>query len=430
LTRPRNVLVVYAFRRWPLRTAIADHLYSFARHAPPGTRVFHLNVATRGVPGYLRRVPWDLVVFHTLLLGARWRPDLYERFLRRAEPLRHLDAVKVALPQDEFLDVRRVEAFVRDFGVSHLFSVMPESEWKVVYPELDRSRVQLHRVLTGYLDDGTLRRIEALQRKEAERPIDIGYRAWHAAPWLGRHGRLKVLVAQVIGEAARRRGLRCDLSTAEADTLYGDDWLRFLLRCRYTIGVDGGASILDRDGSVREQTDRYCASRPDASFEEVEAACFPGRDGEARLVALSPRHLEACATRTCQVLVEGDYNGVLRPGVHYIPVAPDLSDAEEVVTSLGDEARRGRITEQAYRDVVASGHYSYRRLVEQVLSVAVPSACRGEPGGEERAHRRSARAERLSWLAVRVAFGSWHRLDRLLPLEALRRRWGNAPAAR
>ena len=33
------------------------------------------------------------------------------------------------------------------------------------------------------------------------------------------------------------------------------------------------------------------------------------RDGKLQLHAISPRHIEACATRTCQVLVEGDLMG-------------------------------------------------------------------------------------------------------------------------
>ena len=54
-------------------------------------------------------------------------------------------------------------------------------------------------------------------------------------------------------------------------------------------------------------------------------------DGRLQLFAISPRHLEACATRTCQVLVEGEYSGVLRPGEHYIPVRKDLSNLDDVL---------------------------------------------------------------------------------------------------
>lgn len=425
-----RILVVYAYRRWPIRTSVEDHLSCFERYAPKGAQVHLLNVATRGVPRYLRRIRFDLIVFHTLLLGARWRRDLYERFLRRAAPLKRFEGVKIALPQDEFLDPESVERFVLDFGVSHVFSVMPETEWPRLYPGLVGGPVRLHRVLTGYLDERSLQRIASLARLEPERTIDIGYRAWQAAAWLGRHGRLKVDVGEALAKAGAARGLRCDVSTSEEETLYGDDWYRFLLRCRYTVGVDGGASILDRDGSLRRRTEAWLAEHPGASFEEVEAACFPGRDGEARLIALSPRHLEACATRTCQVLVEGDYNGVLEPDVHYIPLASDLANADEVAETLGDEERRRRLVERAHRDVVDSGAYSYRGFVAGILDATLPAGALAP----QRAWRDALalwccrRGETMSWWLIRLAFGLWRRAGRWLPLERLRqlRRPGGA----
>lgn len=374
-------------------------------------------MAIRGVPRALRQVPFDLVVFHTLLLGARWRRDLFERFVRRAKPLRSMGRVRAALPQDEFLDSTSVESFCQAFDVKHLFSVISEQAWPATYPVLLADGVRLHRVLTGYLDAGTVERIQEVARGVPERDIDIGYRAWHAAPWLGRFGQLKVRVAETVESAAREAGLRGDVSTDAGDTLFGDDWLRFLLRCRYTIGVEGGASLLDRDGSLRTSTEAFLAEHPDASFDEVEAACFPGRDGEVQIQALSPRHLEACATRTCQVLVRGHYDGVLEADRHYIPLEPDLSNVGEVVASLGDEERRLELVERAWRDVVASGRYGYARFVEQVLSVAGTDVGRNESDvrARERAWRRCRRGERAAWAVVRVAWGTWSTLSSHFP---------------
>ena len=74
------------------------------------------------------------------------------------------------------------------------------------------------------------------------------------------------------------------------------------------------------------------------------------------------------------MLVEGSYNGILEPGRHFIELRADLSNLDEVLDSLGDEARRQRIVEAAYRDVVASGRYTYRAMVEDVERVALGDA--------------------------------------------------------
>jgi hypothetical protein len=245
---------------------------------------------------------------------------------------------------------------------------MPPDQWPAIYAGVS-PRVRIYPVLTGYLDDGRLRDIERIRARETERPLDIGYRtSGRPLPWFGRHGYLKQQIAEVFAERAPARGVTADISTSASDVLLGNHWYRFLARCKYTLGVEGGTSILDRDGSFREATERYLARHPDASFEEVEAACFPGVDGTFRGYAISPRHLEACASGTCQILTEGTYNGILEPWRHYIPVRRDFGNVDEVLDLVKSDALRHEITGRAYQDIVASGRYTYRSYVDTVMS--------------------------------------------------------------
>lgn len=396
-----NVLIVYALQSWPVRGAIRDHLTSFARYSHG--RCHYLNLSVRRAPRWLLRVPFDLVVFHTSFLShLRWDPATGERLLARAEPLRELSATKVVLPQDEFLRSDAINDFINAFGVDVVLSVADASQWPLIYDRVDRERVRFSTVLTGYLLDETVTRTQAVAEAVPRRDIDIGYRAFHAPAWLGRQGRLKTAVAEVVGSAARERHLTVDVSTRAEDTLYGDDWLRFQGRSRYTLGVEGGASVLDRDGAIRARTEAYVGAHPDASFEEIEAACFPGRDGELALAAISPRHLEACAARTCQVLVRGRYNGILEADRHYLALEPDLSNLDDVLDAIARDDRREDIVAAAYEDVVASGRYTYAAFVAHVeREVGLAPAAR-RPGLGAVAALLAARAtDRASWLAVR-----------------------------
>ncbi|HEY6638977.1 MAG TPA: glycosyltransferase [Solirubrobacterales bacterium] len=422
-----NILVVYALRQFPVRNAVRDHLYSFARYSR--NRCFYLNVALRAVPRWVRRVPFDAVIFHNSFLSFRWAPDLYFDLLEHAAPLRNVGKARAAIVQDEFLRSNLVCDFIEDFGIGHVFSAAPRSEWPKIYDRVDRERVGFTRVLTGYLDPRSVKRAERIAASIPERPLDIGYRSRHMAPWLGRHGQLKGRIADVVREAAPRHGLRVDISTEAEDTLYGDDWYRFLGSCNYTIGVEGGASVLDRDGSFKTATERYLVEHPKATFEKVEAACFPGQDGKLSLFAISPRHLEACATRTCQLLVEGDYNGILRPGEHYIPIRPDLSDLEDALEELGSDERRRQIVETAHRDVVASGRYQYSRFVAEVEDAVTGPA----PSGASRAlwsYSAALAGDRASWLELWWSFEGAVRLRPLLSLAARLRAWAFAAARR
>lgn len=393
-----NILLIYYHRYpFPLRKSIEDHLYSFRRYS--GHRCFYVNLAVRRIPRWLLRQRFDLVVFHTTFLCGRWNTALFESLCRRALPLKDLEARKVALPQDEFYNAQPLCDFIRALGIDCVFSVAPASEWAKIYSNLDADGVKFVQVLTGYLDEETVARVDALRRRGVERTIDIGYRAWQAEPWLGRHGILKTQIAEVCQAKAERAGLVTDISNRPEDTFLGNDWYKFLLRCKYIIGVEGGASVLDRDGAVRKAADAYAAEHPGASFEEIEANCFPGMDGQLQLFTLSPRHLEACAARTCQVLVEGRYNDVLQPGKHYIELKRDFSNIDDVIEMIRDDTLRDRIVGATREDIVDSGQYTYRSFVRHVLAESLGGAPQQAVGGRI-AYTRARAGDALCWLIV------------------------------
>jgi hypothetical protein len=374
MSRRLNILILYVSNQYPMRATLWDQLYCFRRYSDHNC--FYLNFTARRVPWYLKHVKFDLIVFGTLFLATRVTDEWFNDPRERAQPLKSFEAVKIAFPQDEYIRTDVLADFINEFSIDWVFSLSPKSEWPKIYDSVATTKVKLSHVLAGYLDDATVGRIEGLAREGAPRDIDLGYRTFRAAPSLGRHGFLRQQIAEVFQSEAPKHNLQTDISTRKEDTLWADAWYKFLLRCKYTISVEGGATVLDRDGSIKRRTEAYLAEHPGASFEEVEQECFPGRDGELRYVAISPRHLEACATRTCQVLVEGEYNDVLVPGRHYLELKRDFSNIEQVLEAIKQDHLRQEITERAFRDIVASGDYTYRSFVEHVLREAVPKGQR------------------------------------------------------
>jgi hypothetical protein len=410
-----DILIVYSVVQWPPVASVRDALYAFERHS--SARCWYLNLGVRRVPRWLARVPFDAVIFQTTLLWDRVSPPTFARHRRKLHRLDGVGRHRVALPQDEHLCSRALVEFITDFNIDHVFSVAPDSEWDKLYEGVDRSRVGISRVLTGYLASETVARIDAIVHEQADRPITIGYRAAKAAPSLGRQGKLKSDIAVRVAEASAASGLRVDIGTGAAATIRGDDWYRFLASCKYTLGVEGGASVHDSDGSLHAASTRFAAEHPDASFEEIEENCFPGADGGLKYVAISPRHLEACATRTAQVLVEGSYNGILRPGEHYIALRRDFSNLDAVLEVIELDSERARLTDAAYRDIVASGAYVYERFVGEVEMIALAGASAGRAPRTRNLLNRWARiTDRLAW--VRVAL--WVRVAGRLRVVALR----------
>ena len=78
---------------------------------------------------------------------------------------------------------------------------------------------------------------------------------------------------------------------------------------------------------------------------------------------VSPRHFEAAACRTLQILYEGEYRGILLPWRHYLPLRRDFGNFEEIVGALRDGALAAEITERAFAEVAANPAYSYATFV-------------------------------------------------------------------
>ena len=152
---------------------------------------------------------------------------------------------------------------------------------------------------------------------------------------------------------------------------YGDDWYHFLKSCRTVLGCEGGASILDEKGRIRNKVEKYLMKKPDSSFAEVKRKCFNNEDKTLKLESLSPRHFEACMTKTCQILVEGKYGGIFKPNIHYIPIKRDWSNIPRVIRKIKDVTYCQKIAENAYNDIVLSKKYTYKMFVERVFSTFI-----------------------------------------------------------
>ena len=366
----KNILFIYSYASYPMRSTTWEHLRCFQNYASDS--VYYLNLALKDVPWYVGTVDFDLIIFHTLFLTNHWGGADYYRnvLMKKVEQFKKSKAVKVMLPQDEFYFSDLYCEFINDFGIDIVFSVAPSSTWRKIYRSVDFNKVRFFNVLTGYLDDNKSQKIVEMGKSLDDRPIDIGYRV-SGKPyyWFGRHGFLKNQIAEKFIEKASQKGLKIDISTRDDDAILGDDWYRFLARSKYTMGVEGGTSMIDPDGTIRQRTEAYLKEHPGAPpFEEVEAACFPGVDGSCNLFAISPRHLEVCATRTCQILTEGEYNGILKPGKHYIELKKDLSNLDKVLDMIKQDHLRREMVENAYQNIVASSKYTYNSFVNFVIN--------------------------------------------------------------
>lgn len=365
-----NILVVHFEVIKNDRNTIKEHLGSFEKYSEHN--VMYLN-GFLGTPWFIKFFKFDLVIYHYTFLSQKWLgPEHFKGFLRRNKALKDVKGYKIAMPQDEYVFSDLLCEFFKEYKVDSIYTCFYPEDYEKVYPYEKTGTKNIRTNLTGYMDEKTLERISSkFYKPHSERSVDIGYRARKLPFWLGKHGTIKWMLTEKFEEACKDLHLNTDLSNDEKDVFMGDEWYHFLANTRVVLGCEGGASLLDVDGSIREKVNAYVDDNPKANFEEVEEKCFPGLDGNISLFAISPRHFEACMTRTCQVLVEGTYHGIFKPEVHYIELKKDFSNLAEVVEKIKDVNYCERIAERAYNDIILNCQHTYSIFVKSVISEAM-----------------------------------------------------------
>ncbi|GKT21342.1 glycosyltransferase [Acidovorax sp. SUPP3334] len=292
--------------------------------------------------------------------------------------LKDFNGLKILLKQDENHKFRELAEYVGQTRFDLILTCLPSSEIEKIYPKDVVGEVKFQRMFTGYVTP-TLRAINAKPLNQRE--ITIGYRGSIQPLSFGRLAYEKRSIGEkVICDLNGVANIRLDISSKWEDRLGTDAWFDFLGNCKATLGAESGASVFDIDGSLKskctlaEQT--LGVFREDADYAESYLKYIVDLEGTVNYNQISPRHFEAAATRTLQLLYPGEYSGIFLPGIHYLELARDHSNILEVISFLQNDAAVMEITEQAHKDIVMNPSFWIEgfvamldKCIEELLSV-------------------------------------------------------------
>jgi len=337
---------------------IMELVASFQRHSH--FNVWAVNVEL-GFPKVLRDYEFQVIVLHYSLFG--WLPFYlskeYLEYLAESE-----GSYKIAFFQDEYRYWPERSDLLNRYKFDCVYTCIEPAYFKDTYQRYTNVP-KLFTYIPGYVSDDMVKLAREVTKSDRERTIDIGYRGRQSYHYMGRGGREKHEIGSRFRELASGLGFKLDIEMEEHKRIYGRQWLEFLANCRAVLGVEAGVSIFDIDNVIYPQYQTMLAENPKITFEEVYNRLLFQHEGKGVYYrTVSPRAFEAAAVRTCQILYEGNYSGILKPMVHYIPLKKDFSNFDQVIAMYRDESLRRELTNNAYRDLIASGQYSYRQFIE------------------------------------------------------------------
>lgn len=306
----------------------------------------------------------DLGRYDGLLLhnSLTYEPDVLAKlFSLRTDSIRDYRGLKVMFKFDEHY---RTNEFIRYLGENAfdlLLTIFDEQTARLVYPAEKVGKLAFFQFHTGYVFPSFK---NLPYRAEDARPIDVGYRGSQQPLFAGRFTHEKQTVGEDFLPWAKRRGLHTNISSRGEDRINGPAWLDFLGSCKGVLGTESGSDLVDVDGEAYRLYNEYVALHPTPAPEEV-FRLLDHLEGRIQDRCIAPRNYEAAACRTVQVLFEGNYQGIFKPNLHYLPLKRDFSNVDAVIDRLMDARERKEITDCAYEEIILNPAYSFETFVRR-----------------------------------------------------------------
>ena len=293
---------------------------------------------------------------------------------------------RVLFKQDENYRFRDTAEVIGRMHFDVVLTCLPEGELSKIYPrDVVGNGVRFVRMLTGYVTPSLRTRFPALGGTVG-RPIDIGYRGSIQPLDFGRLCYEKRQIGDEVKRRLEGRGFSMDISSRWEDRFGGEAWFDFLTRCTCILGVESGASIFDLDGDLDRRVQgivqRLGPIREDSAYCESFLDALRDLEGNVAYNQVSPRHFEAAACGALQIMYPGEYSGIFLADRHYLSLARDFSDLDDVSERARDPVFRRRIVECAFDEIVMNRDYWIESFVARLDEVILQ--CLEEKGGKRK----------------------------------------------
>ena len=357
-----NVLLIFRLPITSFAATISEHVLAFPLYSNHDITLINVEL---GFPDKLSSKNFDTIVLHYSLFGTHpFR--LTETFLDFL--LSQQNTLIVAFFQDEYQYCRERFDFINKYKIEIIFSGFSPENARKVYVENTTCK-SLYHTLPGYVSEKLINVSDCYLRSKGERRIDVGYRSRTLPFFMGKGAQEKSYIGKMFLEKTKSQGLKCDISAREEDRLYGSKWYEFLASCKFTLGVEGGVSVVDLTGKIRMEVKQFMKKNPLCDFNEVHKEVLISHENKISHRKISPRIFEAAAFQVCLILFPGNYSGILKPDVHFLELEKDFSNLNEVLEKMKDRELVQTMVLRTYDDLIGSDLYHYRNFIKNFDSI-------------------------------------------------------------
>jgi hypothetical protein len=243
--------------------------------------------------------------------------------------------------------------FINEVEVDYVASQLPEDAARWLYSDCSKSKLLL-------VPHALNQKVYRPYQDHHNRPIDIGFIGDRYSYSIGDVERTEL--AEYFAQNSLRQKISTDIRIGRKLRIPRDAYVEFLNSTRGTIGAESGTYYLEKTDRTQKEVEAFLSRHPKAIFEEVHERFFKNYSNPVNGKAISSRHFEAVGTKTCQILLEGNYNGILKPNTHYISLNKDYSNMDEVLEKFGDQDFLKEMAKNTYEYVLDNHTHEQRVL--------------------------------------------------------------------
>lgn len=363
-----NILVLHKMgdpKTW--LSSVRDLEFCFSDNAPEHNYIVHNDMFP--LPAYIQNIKFHGIILGPTFLCNRYISQDYEAALKKYEFIKNSNAFKIALPQDDYDCSAILEKWLIEWKIDIVYTVCPNN-WEVLYPKLYNTG-KLRLGYTAYISEKIIERSKKI-KPLSERTIDVSYRSTKHN--LGYVRYVKGIVGQLFCKYAQEYALKLDISVndvfspGKSKIISGDSWLDYIENSKFVLCSNSGSSILDPYGDYAKRLRDYFLLNPNAAYEDIEEACFPGEGNKWKFTPISPRNIEAALLETIQICVPGEYSGIMIPWEHYIPFEIDGSNFKQVIDTMKNEKKVNEIAAACKEKFLSINELRYSFHVAEIIN--------------------------------------------------------------
>jgi len=350
---------------------VIDHIDAFSLYSENNVKT--VNPMHVKCPGGLINNEVDAIIIHYSIfilaeyfLSFEWRSQII-----------NFHGPKIQIIQDEHRRIDEMKRQMYTLGINSVLSSLTLKNIKQVYGGPFMERIKVYSSLPGYFSE---RLMQLPQNSLESRQYDVVYRGRKNSSY-GRLAKEKEDIGMQMLLAADKYGLEVDISSEESDRIYGKNWEDFLSSGRAMLGVEGGSSIFDFDGSIEKKIEEHTKNNPEGANDKGEPAHSSSQEGNIVHKTITPKIFEAIASKTALVLYPGEFRGILVPGRHYIELHKDGSNIKEVVEKLRNQEFLTDLVNRAFIDVAHRHDLTFQyyiRKMDAILQDVLDSKARSD----------------------------------------------------